>query len=162
MRTGTVFAAGLAGLLAAGARGQDTGTPASRITGTVTYRERIALPPDASVRVRLDDTTEPELPGRLVAETTVTTDGRQVPVPFELEYRKADIQPSHRYAVRATIFSGGQTLFSLKSPYAVITRGAPTKVEILVQQAGAGRRPRAARSFPIPVTFTGVFPCDDC
>ena len=103
----TVFAASLMGLLAVGARSQEAPAAPPRITGTVTYRERIALPPDATVRVRLDDTTEPELPGKLVAETTIATNGKQVPIPFELAYRTGDIQPGHRYAVRATIVSGG-------------------------------------------------------
>jgi putative lipoprotein len=133
--------AGLLGLLAAGsagARNQDAAAAPPKITGTVTYRERIALPPDASVQVRLDDASRPEMPPKLVAETTVPTAGKQVPIPFELPYRAADIVGSRRYVVRAKIVAGGKTLFSSKTPYPVITRGAPTKLEVLVQQGGGG------------------------
>jgi putative lipoprotein len=140
------LAAGLLGLLAAGstgARNQDAAAAPPKITGTVTYRERIALPPDASVQVRLDDASQPEMPPKLVAETTVPTAGKQVPIPFELPYRAADIVASRRYVVRAKIVAGGKTLFSSKTPYPVITRGAPTKLEILVQQGGGGRPDRS-------------------
>ena len=65
--------------------------------------------------------------------------GKQVPIPFELPYSAADIVAGRRYVVRAKIVADGKTLFSTKTPYPVITRGAPTQLEILVQQAG--RRP---------------------
>ncbi len=110
-----------------------------KITGTVSYRERIALPPDASVQVRLDDVSQPEAAPRRIAETTFPTAGKQVPIPFELPYSAADIVAGRRYAVRAKIVADGKTLFSTKTPYPVITRGAPTQLEILVQQAAGGQ-----------------------
>ncbi|BDW86056.1 META domain-containing protein [Roseicyclus marinus] len=51
-----------------------------RLTGSVTYRDRIALPQDAVLVVEL---TAPD--GRLLAEARVPSDGRQVPIPFSLE-----------------------------------------------------------------------------
>jgi heat shock protein HslJ len=50
------------------------------LTGSVTYRDRIALPPDAVLVVEL---TAPD--GRLLAEARVPSEGRQVPIPFALE-----------------------------------------------------------------------------
>jgi len=117
---------------------EDTAPP--KITGTVAYRERIALPPDAIVRVRLEAAAAPEMPARRVAEITIPTEGRQVPIPFELTYRASDIHSQTRYQVRATISSGDKALFASRTPYPVITKGAPTKLEILVQPAGAGRK----------------------
>lgn len=152
MKARIVLAASVTGLLVAGgihaaARSQDDAAAAqARITGTVSYRERIALPPDASVQVRLDDVSQPEGAPKRVAETTAPTAGKQVPIPFELPYKAADIVSSRRYVVRAKIVAGGKTLFSTKTPYPVITRGAPTSLEILVQQNGGGRpgRPKPA------------------
>jgi putative lipoprotein len=159
MTTRRVLTGALLGLLAAGAaraaaRTQDDGAAQPRIAGTVTYRERIALPPNATVLVRLDDVSQPEASPRRVAETTVATAGRQVPIAFELPYRAEDIVPSRRYVVRARILAGDKTLFSTKTPYPVITRGAPTKLEILVQQAGA--RPGRPKPAPTGEGLTGV------
>jgi putative lipoprotein len=149
----TALAAGLLGLLCASAprataRSQDEAAAPPRITGTVTYREKVALPPDAIVQVRLDDASQPEMPAKLVAETTVPTAGKQVPISFELPYRAADIVPNRRYVVRAKIVAGGKTLFSSKTPYPVLTRGAPTKLEILVQQSGGGHPARPQPAAP--------------
>jgi len=151
MTVRTALAAGLLGLLCASAahaaaRSQDEAAAPPKITGSVAYRERIALPPDAVVQVRLDDASQPEAPPTLVAETTVPTAGKQVPISFELPYRAADILPNRRYVVRAKIVAGGRTLFSSKTPYPVLTRGAPMKLEILVEQSGGGRpaRPKPA------------------
>jgi putative lipoprotein len=158
MRNRSVLAASLLGLFAAGASGavarsQDDAAAQPKITGQVTYRERVALPPDASVQVRLDDVSQPEGSPRRVAETTVATAGRQVPIAFELPYRAADIVASRRYVVRAKITAGDKTLFSTKTPYPVITRGAPTRLEILVQKTGRPGRPKPT---PTSEGLTGV------
>jgi putative lipoprotein len=159
MRIHRVLAASALGLFMSGAsraaaRSQDDAMAQPRITGTVTYRERIALPPDASVQVRLDDVSQPEASPKRVAETTMPTAGKQAPIAFELPYRAADIVAGRRYVVRAKIIAGDKTLFSTKTPYPVITRGAPTKLEILVQQAGS--RPGRPKPAPTGEGLTGV------
>jgi putative lipoprotein len=130
-----------AGTLAGRALAADD-TTIAKITGTVTYTERIALPPDALVRVRLEDTSRAERPPKLVAAVTVGTGGKQVPIAFELIYTATDIQASRRYVVRAAILVDGKTIFASKARYPVITHGAPTKLEILVQQSPPGRASR--------------------
>jgi putative lipoprotein len=113
---------------------------AASITGQVLYRERVALPPDAVVRVWLEVAAEPERPARRVAEIAIPTEGKQVPIPFTLLYDSSRILSAKRYLVRATISSGDQVLFASHFPYPVITKGAPSKVEILLEAAGAGAR----------------------
>jgi len=140
-RRPTVLAALLTGLAFAGAAaGEEAAAP--KITGTVAYRERIALPPDAVVHVRLEAAPQPERQPRLVAEVAVPAEGRQVPIPFELAYKASDIQPQQKYLVRATITAGDKTLFASRSSYPVITKGAPVKLEIQVEQSGGAHRPR--------------------
>jgi putative lipoprotein len=132
-------AAALAGLV----RAEDPTPPAASVTGRITYRERMALPPDAVVRVRLEAAAEPERPPRRLNEVEFPTEGKQVPIPFTLSYDAAKILPNKRYQVRAWISSGDQVLFASRASYPVITRGAPAKVEIVVEPAGSGgaRRP---------------------
>ncbi len=140
-RRPTVLAALLTGLAFAGAAaGEEAAAP--KITGTVAYRERIALPPDAVVHVRLEAAPQPERQPRLVAEVAVPAEGRQVPIPFELAYKASDIQPQQKYQVRATITARDKTLFASRASYPVITKGAPVKLEIQVEQSGGAHRPR--------------------
>ena len=114
-------------------RGQ-TGTPAAAITGTVAYRLRMALPPEASVNVRLEDVSLADASAKVIAETTFTTDGKQVPLPFELKYDPAQIVPAHRYTLRATISKNGQMLFTTTSSNPVLTQGAPSRVDLVLEQ----------------------------
>jgi putative lipoprotein len=91
---------------------QPPGLAAGKLSGTVTYRQRIALPPGAVVEVSLVDVAKMDAPSRTIGSVRVPTQGRQVPIPFELRYdadRSAD--PSE-YAVQARIEDGrGRLLF---------------------------------------------------
>jgi putative lipoprotein len=102
--------------------------------GTITYNERMALPPDAVVDVRLIDATRQDATARVVAEKSIDTDGRQVPIPFELGYDASDIEADHQYVVRAGIRSGDQLLFSTTDAHPVITGGSPTRVELVLRR----------------------------
>lgn len=103
------------------------------VTGTVTYVQRIALPPDAVITVQLEDISLADAPSVLIAEQVIPAEGRQVPFPYVLEYDPAVIVDNHSYNVRATIKQGEKLLFISDTITPVITRGAPTEnVEIIV------------------------------
>jgi len=105
---------------------------AARVTGSVTYPQRIALPPDAALHVALWDTSRAD-DARLVANEVVPTGGRQVPIPFALTYATADIDATHPYAVEASIVAGGELRFESGAATPVITLGQPVTVELVVQ-----------------------------
>jgi uncharacterized lipoprotein YbaY len=109
----------------------------STLTGTVTYRERIALPPDAIVEVRLEDVSRADAPAIVVAEQTITSPG-QVPIAFSLSYDPSAIEERFTYAVRARITdASGRLLFITTTMNRVLTRGAPTDgVELVLQRVG--------------------------
>ena len=107
------------------------------ITGSVTYRQRIALPPDAVVLVRLEEVSRQDAPATSIAEEKIATGGKQVPIPFRLKYDPAKIEPSRTYHVRATISTGERLLFTSTTAYPVITRGATKKLDIMVQPVTA-------------------------
>lgn len=114
-----------------------SGTANGEITGTVSYRQRIPLPADATVRVQLEDISRQDVPAKVIAETSVATAGKQVPIPFDLKYDSALIVPANRYNLRASIFSGGQMLFATTSSNPVITQGAPARVDLVLDQVTA-------------------------
>jgi putative lipoprotein len=111
-----------------------TGAATSKVTGSVTYRERIALPPSAVITVKLVDVSLADAPAVLIAEQAIATAGRQVPFEFALEYDAARIQPSHTYAVQVRIEDGGKLLFISDTVNRVITRDAPTHLDIIVRR----------------------------
>lgn len=54
------------------------------ITGSVAYRQRIALPPDAVLTIRVQDTSRADAKARTLAEQTIELAGQQVPINFQL------------------------------------------------------------------------------
>ncbi len=53
------------------------------VTGTVTYLQRIALPPDAVVTIRIEDVSKADAPAEVIGEQVIQTEGAQVPIPFQ-------------------------------------------------------------------------------
>jgi len=127
-------------VLLAGCTANTLPKPTPAVMGHITYRERVALPPDAEVRVVLLDVSRQDAEATPVADTTIRPDGRQVPLPFVLRYDPKRIDPRHEYAVRATITSGGQPTFTTPAVVKVITGDHPSSVSLMVspvQSAGA-------------------------
>ncbi len=107
----------------------DSDRPADRavLTGSVTYRPRIALPPDAVVTVQLLDVSRADAASTALATQTIRTDGKQVPVAFRLAYDPFNVHPRMRYVVRASIRDGqGAMLWTSDAAYPVLTQGAAT------------------------------------
>lgn len=101
------------------------------ISGTVSYRERVALLPQDEVEIKLLDVSRHDTPAAVVAKQNITPQ-RQVPVSFKISYDPAKINPTHRYAVQARILRNGQLQFINKAPCYVITHGHPNTVAMLL------------------------------
>jgi len=106
------------------------------VTGTVTYRERMALSPTAVVQVTLQDISRQDAPATLLAREIIVTAGRQVPIPFTLAYEADTIDSRFTYAVAARITDQGKLLFINDTVHPVITREAPSQIEVLVKPVG--------------------------
>ena len=106
------------------------------VSGTVSYRQRIALPPEAQLVLKLEDVSLADAPSVAIAEKTIETAGRQVPIPFVLTYDPDEIQPQNRYVVRAQIFYGDQLRWTSTTAYPVITQDSPTDVTIELEPVG--------------------------
>ena len=124
--------------------GQAATTPANSqnaaqpsISGTIAYRERIALPADAAIEVKLQDVSVADGAANTIAETVFSSGGKQVPIPFQLTYNASDINAAHKYEVVANIRANGKLMFTTAAAYPVITQGAPSQVTMILQQAAA-------------------------
>ena len=120
--------------------------PSPTVRGHVTYRERVALPADAEVRVAVFDVSRQDAAATPLADTTIQPAGRQVPLPFVVRYDPKRVNPRHDYAIRATITSGGQLAFTTTTVIRVITRDHPTMLDLVLSRAQAG----GAAALPAP------------
>lgn len=102
------------------------------LAGTVTYRQRIALTPEAEVQVELRDVSRQDVEAPLIAKRVIARPG-QVPIAFTLDYDPSLIAPGHAYAVSARITDRGQLQFLTDTRVTVLSVGtAATPVEIVV------------------------------
>jgi len=130
----TIFLLALAFLAVPVSSWAQQNAPPISVTGTVVYRERIALPLDAAIDVRLEDVTLQDAPATLVGESIFAAGGQQVPIAFQVSFNPADINPEHTYQLRANIAVNGTKMFASASAYPVITNGAPMQANILLQK----------------------------
>ena len=137
---GTFAAVALCAVLAACHTAANSGPArvSTSVTGTVTYREPIALPSHAVVHVELSDVSRLDAPAVVVSEQDIEGAG-QLPITFELRYDPAAIDPRRAYAVRARINVDGRLWFTTETAVRVITRGHPQQIEVVLRHL-----PRAA------------------
>jgi putative lipoprotein len=116
---------------------------AGRVTGTVTYRQHMALPPDAVVLVHLQDVYLPDAPSPFLAEYKTTLGERQAPIRFTLKFDPAKIDPKHPYTVEARILVHDQLRFTNDTAYPVLTQGHPSKIDMILVpvDAPSARKP---------------------
>ncbi len=130
---------GALALLAGCATGPASGPPGPaapaagglRVTGTISYLQRIALPEGSEVTVQLRDVSRMDASAVVLAEQRFTARS-QVPLPFELRVDAARIDPRMRYAVAARIERGGKLLFINDKIYSVLTQGHGNRVELVL------------------------------
>lgn len=133
---------------------------ARTLSGTVTYRERMALPPDAQITVQLQDVSLADAPAKVLGETVIAPPA-QVPAPFELEYDSAAIQPGHSYALQARITRGGQLIYINTSRHAVLG-DQPDATEILVERVAQDPDAKASdMTKPDPSALAGRWIAED-
>ena len=115
---------------------QPTTPKTATVTGTVTYRERIALSPGAVVEVKLSDVSRADAPAVTIGEQIIDNPG-QVPIAFEIEYDPEEIDERFTYAVQVRIIEGDKLAFINDTVYNVITRDNPAHVDMVLVKVGA-------------------------
>src|SRR6188508_83576 len=123
--------------------GGEGGGKKGTITGTVTLLQRVDLPADAELRVSLEDVSLQDAPAGLIAETRIPAAGKDLPMPFTLEYDAGLIEDSHAYNVRGEIFLGGERRFTTTQSYPVLTREASSQADLILMalESHASARP---------------------
>lgn len=114
------------------------------VQGTVNYRQRVALPPTAVVRVQLIDAAPADAPARVLAEQVIAAEGGQVPFAFVLRAPADSVVADARLRLRARIDVGGVPHFASTAAYPVPAQGPERPVEVLVEPVPAAPARRAA------------------
>ena len=122
----------------ASATGSDIPASIEEVTGTLMYRERIALPPGSFAEIWLLDTSLADVPAVEISYQRIDEPGSP-PIPFALDYDPAKIREGMQYTVRATIRHADQLLFTSDTHYPVLTRGAGNTADILLVQVQGDR-----------------------
>jgi len=97
---------------------------------TVSYRERIALPPDARLYVQLLDMTAPDAAPVPLATQLFAMSG--VPMTVSLTYDPGVVEAERSYAISASLWSGDEQLFRTTRPQTVLEGTADDPVEIVL------------------------------
>lgn len=105
------------------------------ITGEVTYRERIALPPDSSLEIQLLDVSLADAKATVHAAARLSGPG-QVPLTFTLNFDDKVIKPKHTYALSARITSRGKLLFLNTTQYSVDPLAPAQPIMIIMDFVG--------------------------
>jgi len=106
-------------------------TPLTVIEGTITYRPRVALSPEAIVKVWLQDVSKTNVVAVNLDEVEIRNPG-QVPVAFRVRYDPALIKEGNRYVLLVKIYEGDRTRFMNATSYPVITEGCKDQCEVVV------------------------------
>jgi putative lipoprotein len=108
------------------------------VTGEVLYRERIALPPNAVLSVKLADVSLMDAPARILGEQNIDPAG-QVPIKFAIPFDPTAIKTNMTYALQASISVDGQLWFINDVRHALdpLTAGPQTIQVKMVRQADA-------------------------
>lgn len=112
------------------------GAFAQNITGTATYRERIALPPNAVFEAVLEDVSRADAPAVVLGRHLLEPAG-QPPFEFSIPYSPADIQPQMRYGVRGRVLLDGRLLFITDTFNQVLKTPQDTKIELMLRHVAA-------------------------
>lgn len=93
------------------------------VTGSVTYRERMALPDNALVTIVLADASKQDVPVTILSQVTFPAAGKQVPFNFVLPYASSQLEGAQRVIVSARIDLNGQLMFANTRVAEVLTNG---------------------------------------
>lgn len=127
---------------------------------TISYRERIALPPDAVLDVQLLDLSRADTAsGRIAFQRFAMT---AIPMTVELTYDPQIIDDQARYAVVAGIWSGEGQMFRTTRQYRVLDGPETATVDILLSMvahdSSIASPPLSITGFRWSVTEIGAEP----
>lgn len=143
---------GLVVVFAAGCASNSLFSGSNTIEGSVTYRERMMVPPEATVSVVLEDVSRADAPSIPVAKTAFPAEGAP-PWDFELSYDPSKLQERHRYNLRARIKHDDELLFVTKQAYRVVPDQTAKPFNLMLSRVIGDDQPEASAAPPLNGTY---------
>jgi copper homeostasis protein (lipoprotein) len=130
---------------------------AGTLQGTATYRERIALPPDAVFEAELQNVSRADAPAVVLGRSKLDPAG-QPPFRFEIAYDDAAVQAGQRYTVRASVKQQGRLLFTTDR-HSPVLDGGSAPLNLLLVSARSGAKPKPGGGIgALPASYEGELP----
>jgi len=109
------------------------------LQGSVTYRERMRVPPEAMVSVSLLDVSKMDVPAKVISSAEFPAAGGP-PFAFALTYDAKQIEPGRTYSVSASIKLDGRLMFVTDTHHPA-DFSADAENELMLVRVGAGSPP---------------------
>lgn len=109
------------------------------IEGSVWYRERMALPPNAEIHIFLEDVARMDVASDVIAMTSFTPQGGP-PWAFSLAYEPRKLHDRGRFVLSVRIEADGQLLFINTERIPAFDRDSEKPLEIIVSRVPESRR----------------------
>ena len=103
------------------------------LKGTATYRERMAMPPNAVFEATLEDVSIADAKSEVIGRVRIERPGNP-PIAFEIPYDPARIEPRRRYVVRARILVGDRLFVTTDTSHPVLTAVQSGELELLLRR----------------------------
>lgn len=127
---------------------------AGAVSGTISVRERVAIPANAVVTVQIAELPAAGRPAVVIAEQRFTTNGAQPPYRYSISYDTTRIDNAKQYTTQANISVSGQARYTTNTVYRVITQGAPVS-NVNMVLVGTGTLPNTSGG-TMPLVIAGL------
>lgn len=109
------------------------------VTGSVFYRDKSALPPQAMVSVILADASEVGVPAKMLSQVIFPAAGKQVPINFSLPYAKVQVENAKRIIIGARIEVDGGVTYHTNRVFEAVTNDKTSGVNILMDRVAVAQ-----------------------
>jgi putative lipoprotein len=107
-----------------------------KVTGTVSWRDRVELNPNAELIVSLEDVTRQDGRPVLVGMAEDTWPGSS-PVSFEVSFDRRVVAEDRHYRVRAVVKQDGETVLASRHGVPVLTFGHSDRADLELHRVGS-------------------------
>jgi putative lipoprotein len=108
------------------------------LAGTLSKRDRMALPPGTRARVVLADVSKADAPAAEIAAAEIETSGNQVPLHFLLRFPPDALVAGRRYAVAARVTDANGALRYITDTRVEIASSSPAPVDLQLARTPGG------------------------
>ncbi len=102
------------------------------VTGKVFTKEKIGLPKDSIIEIKLVDISQQDAPAILISQQQIKVQDQKNYLEFKLPYNPDKIDNRYTYAVQVKVFVNNQLTYINDKSYLVITNDKPTNIDIIL------------------------------